>query len=171
MCFAAWNLGYSTLGCTLFRHLRYLVYHAGDVVYWNQLNGSLEAKLLGIAYREKQPSMTNMQVLAILRMLQRGGLSLGVIVDRKMMTKSGRALQILRRSVYHTSSPFASVSGLVVNSTIWNFLVTYVTYECGWRLAAQTAVIGPTDTWNYTIVCYIHCRILAIIVRIVTRPS
>ena len=87
------------------------------------------------------------------------------------MTKSGRALQILRRSVYHTSSPFASVSGLVVNSTIWNFLVTYVTYECGWRLAAQTAVIGPTDTCNYTIVCYIHCRILAIIVRIVTRPS
>ena len=104
--------------------------------------------------------MTNMQVLAILRMLQRGGLSLGVIVDRKMMTKSGRALQILRRSVYHTSSPFASVSGLVVNSTIWNFLVTYVTYECGWRLAAQTAVIGPTDTWIYTFDCYIHCRIV-----------
>ena len=33
-------------------------------------------------------------------------------------------------------------------------------YGHGSPLTAQTVVIGPTDTWNYTIDCYIHCRII-----------
>ena len=45
-----------------------------------------------------------------------------------------------------------------------------VSYGHGSPLTAQMAVIGPTDPWNYMIDCYIHCRIMAIVVRIVMRP-